>query len=274
MVNYYRPAGIAEALSLMASHGGEYVLMYQPPRAKHVTEWLSGDIIDLSNAGLDRISVENNELVIGSMVSIETLYQSEQIRDLADGLLSQAAKISATQAMRNLATLGGVLMNPVFPAEIILALLVLDAQVLITDSGSPETRIPIEKFVVDPQPKLPHGSLLAGVAVPLKEKRKGALERVARTRSDTSIVSVAVTVEGMLNNPKIAIFGASPLPKRCHAAESVLTSHPWTEESVELCVGRIPEETQAVSDYRGSAEYRQAMAVVLARRALLSLKQS
>lgn len=274
MVNYYRPAGIAEALSLMASHRGGYVLMYQPPRAKHVTEWLSGDIIDLSKAGLDQISEKNNELVIGSMVSIETLYRTEQIRDLADGLLSQAAKISATQAMRNLATLGGVLMNPVFPAEIILALLVLDAQVLITDSGSSEARVPIEEFVAEANPKLTHGSLLAGVAIPLKEKLKGTLERVARTRSDTSIVSVAVTVEGTLNNPKIAIFGASPLPKRYHAAESVLTSNPWTERSVEQCVERIPEETQAVSNYRGSAEYRQAMAVVLARRALLSLKQS
>jgi len=274
MVNYYRPAGIAEALSLMASHGGNYVLMYQPPRAKHVKEWLSGDIIDLSEAGLDQVSVKNNELVIGSMVSIETLYRADAIHGLADGLLSQAAKVSATQAMRNLATLGGVLMNPVFPAEIILALLVLDAQVLVTDSGTPEIRIPIEKFVAEANPKLPRGSLLAGVAIPLNEKLKGVLERVARTRSDTSIVSVAVTADGTLNNPKIAIFGASPLPKRYHAAESLLASNPLTEASIEQCLERIPEDTQAVSNYRGSAEYRQAMAVVLTRRALLSLKKS
>ena len=277
MVNYYRPAGTAEALSLMASHAGNYVLMYQPPRAKHVTEWLSGDIIDLSHTGLDQISSRDNELIIGSMVSVETLYKAEVIRMLASGLLSQAAKISATQAMRNLATLGGVLMNPVFPAEIILALLVLDAQVLVIDGNNAETRIPIETFVSDARPQLQSGSLVSGVAVPLKDHQTGVLERVARTKSDTSIVSVVVTAERVQNewhNLKIAIFGASSLPKRYHAAETVIGSRALTEESIDQCVQRIPEETQAICDYRGSADYRQAMAGVLTRRALLSLKQS
>lgn len=276
MVNYYRPAGIKKVLSLLANHNGKYVLLYHPPRARHVTDWLSGDLVDLSEAGLDKIVFRKKEAIIGSMVSLESLYQSEAIRNLGNGVLSQAAKISATQAMRNLSTLGGVLLNPTFPAEVVLALLVMDAHVLIIGRDRKETRIPVEEFVREAHPQLEKGTLLGGVAIPLKSRLSCVMDRVARTKSDTSIVSVVAAADKTqraMRNIKIAIFGASPLPKRYHIAESFINAELPTDAAIEKSAALTARDSEAYTDYRGSAEYRKAMAETLTRRALQTLKR-
>lgn len=276
MMKYYRPETVKKTLKLLGSQTEVCTLLYFPPRAKHLSQWQGDALIDLSNLGLDTIKEKSKEIAVGSMVSFETLVKSEIIRNQWDGVLSDAAHLSATGAMRNLSTVGGILLNPNFPAEVILVFLALDAMVVLLDENGKEVRIPIEAFLNDGKPTLERGMLIKEVILPIRKNIHCALERVSRSKSDGSIVSVVVKGEltqKTAHNVRIAVFGANPTPKRYHSAESYLSDKPFTYKLAETIEEIIQDETEAVGDYRGSAEYREAMAGVLTKRALISLKK-
>jgi CO/xanthine dehydrogenase FAD-binding subunit len=276
MMKYYRPETVKKTLKLLGSQTEVCTLLYFPPRAKHLSQWQGDALIDLSNLGLDTIKEKSKEIAVGSMVSFETLVKSEIIRNQWDGVLSDAAHLSATGAMRNLSTVGGILLNPNFPAEVILVFLALDAMVVLLDENGKEVRIPIEAFLDNGKPTLERGMLIKEVILPIRKNIHCALERVSRSKSDGSIVSVVVKGEltqKTAHNVRIAVFGANPTPKRYHSAESYLSDKPFTYKLAEPIEEIIQDETEAVGDYRGSAEYREAMAGVLTKRALISLKK-
>ena len=276
MMKYYRPETVKKTLKLLGSQTEVCTLLYFPPRAKHLSQWQGDALIDLSNLGLDTIKEKSKEIAVGSMVSFETLVKSEIIRNQWDGVLSDATHLSATGAMRNLSTVGGILLNPNFPAEVILVFLALDAMVVLLDENGKEVRIPIEAFLNDGKPTLERGMLIKEVILPIRKNIHCALERVSRSKSDGSIVSVVVKGEltqKTAHNVRIAVFGANPAPKRYHSAESYLSDKPFTYKLAESIEEKIQDETEAVGDYRGSAEYREAMAGVLTKRALISLKK-
>jgi len=275
-MKYYRPETVKKTLKLLGSQTEVCTLLYFPPRAKHLSQWQGDALIDLSNLGLDTIKEKSKEIAVGSMVSFETLVKSEIIRNQWDGVLSDAAHLSATGAMRNLSTVGGILLNPNFPAEVILVFLALDAMVVLLDENGKEVRIPIEAFLDNGKPTLERGMLIKEVILPIRKNIHCALERVSRSKSDGSIVSVVVKGEltqKTAHNVRIAVFGANPTPKRYHSAESYLSDKPFTYKLAETIEEIIQDETEAVGDYRGSAEYRKAMAGVLTKRALISLKK-
>ena len=275
-MKYYRPETVKKTLKLLGSQTEVCTLLYFPPRAKHLSQWQGDALIDLSNLGLDTIKEKSKEIAVGSMVSFETLVKSEIIRNQWDGVLSDAAHLSATGAMRNLSTVGGILLNPNFPAEVILVFSALDAMVVLLDENGKEVRIPIEAFLDNGKPTLERGMLIKEVILPIRKNIHCALERVSRSKSDGSIVSVVVKGEltqKTAHNVRIAVFGANPAPKRYHSAESYLSDKPFTYKLAETIEEKIQDETEAVGDYRGSAEYREAMAGVLTKRALISLKK-
>ncbi len=275
-MKYYRPETVKKTLKLLGSQTEVCTLLYFPPRAKHLSQWQGDALIDLSNLGLDTIKGKSKEIAVGSMVSFETLVKSEIIRNQWDGVLSDAAHLSATGAMRNLSTVGGILLNPNFPAEVILVFLALDAMVVLLDENGKEVRIPIEAFLDNGKPTLERGMLIKEVILPIRKNIHCALERVSRSKSDGSIVSVVVKGEltqKTAHNVRIAVFGANPTPKRYHSVESYLSDKPFTYKLAETIEEIIQDETEAVGDYRGSAEYREAMAGVLTKRALISLKK-
>ncbi len=158
----------------------------------------------------------------------------------------------------------------------ILTLLALNAEVVLVSSDTNEKRIPLDEFLSNGKPLLANGQLISAVAIPLHAKTRCALERVARTKSSGSIVSLVVSAQlgqKKARNLRIAVYGASPAPKRFYEAEKGLLDDALTAASIEHCVSMIAAETEAVSDYLGSAEYRTAMAVTLTKRALNTLKK-
>jgi carbon-monoxide dehydrogenase medium subunit len=97
------------------------------------------------------------------------------------------------------------------------------------------------------------------------------LARVARSPRDEAIVAVAAKLyvhEGVCRNVRLAVAGASPQPTRVLSAEALLEGQPWSDERLNAVVERVRVEAQPIVDYRGSVEYRKAMAGTLARRAL------
>ena len=94
---------------------------------------------------------------------------------------------------------------------------------------------------------------------------------VARTPADDPIVAAVAVVEmddSVVRQARVALTGVWPEAVRLAEAPSRLVGRPLDEDSIRRTAAAVEEEVAPEGDFRGSAEYRRAMASVLTRRAL------
>lgn len=95
--------------------------------------------------------------------------------------------------------------------------------------------------------------------------------RVARTPADEPIVvavAMVETGEGVVRQARVALTGVWPEPVRLAEATAQLIGGPLDEECIRAVAEAVEKEVAPKGDFRGSEEYRRAMAGVLTRRAL------
>jgi CO/xanthine dehydrogenase FAD-binding subunit len=112
---------------------------------------------------------------------------------------------------------------------------------------------------------------IATLHVPSQDDACWGEARVARTPSDDPIVAAYAVVKphnGLVEEARIALTGASSRPVWLADASNALLDRPLNEEAIEDVVAAIEDGAQPQGDYLGSAAYRRAMALVLTRRAL------
>ena len=262
---YHRPKTLDETLRLLQRNqvsaplaGGTSLL---PARAANVQA-----VVDLQAVGLDSLSVEGFHIHVGSMVCLQRLVESAQVGEF----LAEAARLEGPLTYRNAATLGGTIATGDPLSHVLIALLVLDAEVhlRLPDPAS----VSLDRILDDPH-KFLNGGLITGITALSAPGAPGtAMARVARTPRDKPIVAVAVRVtrEGDLcGGVRIALAGVADRPIRAHDAEDRLKGQPFDKKLVDVAVRAVIQPLHPPSDFRGSSEYRCEMAAVLTRRALL-----
>lgn len=264
----YKPTTLADALELLrqpntvALAGGTAL---NADKRRDVNA-----VVDLSALGLAYIKEANGAIAIGATTTLAALAESPILRALANGVVAQAAHRSTSSILRNQATIAGTLIAE--PDGVLaVALLARDARITVVRN---ETRvIPLTDFLAERATWLPH-ALITEIVVPLTNPR-ASLQTVARTPSDTPIVSVVASAQienGIARDVRIALGGVAELAIRANAPEKILEGKSLDDANIEKAVGAIrASPLQPQGDYRGSAEYRKAMAIVLTRRALKEL---
>ncbi len=110
----------------------------------------------------------------------------------------------------------------------------------------------------------------ARLHIPARGLRWGYAQ-VARTPADEPIVAAvaAVALDGdTVRQARLALTGAWPETARLAAAVDQLLGGPLDETHIQAATAALEQEVTPKDDFLGSADYRRAMAVVLARRAL------
>jgi carbon-monoxide dehydrogenase medium subunit len=110
----------------------------------------------------------------------------------------------------------------------------------------------------------------AMVPVPAAGAR-AALAAVARTPSDSPIVLAAAALEvegGRCGSARLALGGVAPTAVRLAEVEEMMAGQPLSEELIGAAAARVGDRLDPTGDFRGSVEYRRAMACVLSERAL------
>jgi CO/xanthine dehydrogenase FAD-binding subunit len=215
-------------------------------------------LTDLSRLELNYITADSAGVHIGALTPLQALAESSQV----GSLLNEAARLTTHYGLRNVATLGGLLLTPAGPPEILLALLVLDATLVIRGDSTRE--FPITNY------SLQSGEMIAEVKFS-QPTGETALERVTRTPRDEAIVAVAVTLRvdaGVCRAVKLAVAGAGPRPACVQSVENILLDQPLTARAMAEAAESVEAVVNPANDYKGSADYRRAMAGVLTRRAL------
>lgn len=212
-------------------------------------------------------------LRIGAATTLSALARSAAVSRLAP-LLAEVCGRTRSPQIRTLATLGGALCAGSPLAEPALALLALDAAVLLRSSVE-RRRLPLAELLVGPgRTALRADEILTAILVPgASADRAWAYEGLSRRHAvEPPLVAAAVALEldsdGHCRTARVALGMATPVPIRLHSVErAVEGGRPEGERlrsAAELAVGLELRE-----DVRASAEYRARVIPAIVRRALV-----
>jgi probable selenate reductase FAD-binding subunit len=270
VVDYRRPKRVGDALHLLARPdrrsvplaGGTWLIAQRDPTVKAV--------VDLRALNLAFIERRGRRLRLGAMTTLQSLIASPQAQTLTDGLLAEAARRSAPRAIRNVATLGGTLIAGGNTSEIALALLVLDAQVMIR---APARRVvSLAAFLTHRAEYLPATGLILEVVTPSVPTHAAAvLAEVNHTPRDRALVNAAALIArkgNVCRAARLALGGIAPEPTRLPSIEAALIGQELDQDVLARVAHEVTAAIDPPADARTSADYRREMAGVVAARAL------
>jgi len=278
----HQPKDWKDAWQILGRTGVRTLPVMVGPHPIALSDWDADAVVDLSQLGLRYIKRSTDgEVQIGALTTLQDLVDSVEVKSLDGGLLSTAAFQVAPSGMLNLASIGGALYEKGGPPEVILALMVLDAVVVVETAWGVRRELSTASFLESSTQEVHSRGVIVEVRLPARtgENTGWGLERVARTPRDAAIVAAAAVLEAdgdRVRFARLALAGASRSPRRFPGVEEQLENQAFTEDLLQKVAGTlvIPADPAAgpaaepVADDRGSAGYRQAMARVLGRRAL------
>ena len=189
-------------------------------------------------------------------------------------LLADTFRKVATPRIRNMATIGGGLVNGDPNQDPPPSLIALGGSAVIT-SKSGERTVPIEELFIDYyETDVQPGEVLTSVLVPKAPVGSGSayLKFLPRTADDYGTVSVASIVskeqDDTCKDVRIVLGSAGVTPIRATKAENSLRGKPLTDENIRAAAAMVKDAVDPLDDFRGSAEYKTDMAEVFARRAV------
>lgn len=235
VAGYERPATVDEALALLARPGtvalGGGTTLNAAGGGERVV------LVDLQALGLDRIERAPDGLVsLGGSVTLQELVEDGDL----PAAVREAARRELPSTLRTAATVGGCVAGGDPESELLAVLLVHDARVDGVGRDGVET-LPLDVLLDDPA--LLAGRIVTGVTIDVSGV--SAVERTARTPADRAIVAAAAR-RTPAGEQRLALTGVASRP---------------------VLVASV-DELDPPGDFRGSSEYRSALAAVLARRAL------
>jgi carbon-monoxide dehydrogenase medium subunit len=270
---YYRPRSIEEAVSLCQSLGREarYIAGGTDLMVKIKDKQIRPQyLISLKNIpGLDTIEYQNGELRVGALATHRKLEFSPVIRKYFSILTDAVENIGSAQ-IRNVATIGGNIVNAVPSADGATPLIALGAKVRLV-GASGERMMALEDFFTGPgQTVLKLEEILCEFVIPkLPPRTAGAYwKHTRRAAMELPILGVAVLIslaEDMQTciESKIGLGVMAPTPMRARNAEVLLKGKRLDEEILSEAGKAASAESQPRDTARGEAWYRREMVEVL-----------
>ncbi len=234
---------------------------------------LPDHIIDLNRVdGLSHIRDRDGALDIGAMTRQRDIEFSAVVRARCPLMHEAIAQVGHRQT-RNRGTLGGSLCHLDPAAELVTVAAALDATIAV--AGRSGTRsIDFAAFpVAYMTPAIEPDELVIGASFPCWPAGHGhAFVEFARRHGDFAMVSAAALIEedhnGKVTRAAITLGGMGPAPVRATEVERALIGETIAETRLrEIC--ETLRRLDAIDDIHAPASYRQHLATVLPRRALM-----
>ena len=236
IATYARPSSLAEALRLLEPDGA--VAVGGGTTLPRLRLDAAADAVDLQDLGLARIEHTGDTVLVGAMATLEDLRNDEEL----PAAVREAARRELPSTLRTQATVGGLVASAAADSELLAVLLVHEAVVTVASrKASTDMALP-DYFSSLPRPR---AEIVTAVSFRLGGRT--ATARTARTRADRPIVAAAARV--------------APDDSRIVALSGVAAT-PVVVDPGHLA-GLDPP-----GDFRGSGEYRAALAEVLSARVL------
>ncbi|MFP3854107.1 MAG: FAD binding domain-containing protein [Anaerolineales bacterium] len=264
---FLRPEDLERAWQALSEEGVKAKVAWMSPRPADPRELDLDRWVDLSALALDYIKDEAEELRLGSAFRLAAIHDSEVLRSAFGGILAKAARKTAHQGLRNLATLGAVVEQPDSAPELSAALLACDPELRFY-AGSDE-RVALADY----------WSPAAGQGLPLElvlnrsqaGAATGSVAWVGRSPMDRAITALAACARiegGKLSWIRLAVAGDGLRPQRIPSLEKqIIGSKPEDLDRVEI-EGAVRQAIEPGPSYRASSEYQKHVAGVLGWRCI------
>jgi aerobic carbon-monoxide dehydrogenase medium subunit len=276
--SYRAPETLEEALTLLHEHGedakilagGTALIIMMKQRLVLPDVLISLDRV----RGLDFVAQEDGVLRLGGLLTHRAAELASPVRTRVP-VLADTYHHVATIRIRNMATVAGSLAHADPNQDPPATLLALDAQVRLT-SMQGQRDVALADFFTDYYETIMQpDELLTEVRVPLPQPHTGSAycKFLPRSADDYATVGVAATVRvnpatGACEDCRIAMGSVGVIPLRAPAAENLLRGQQRTDALLQEAAAAAQQVTDPISDTRGSADYKRAMAGVFVRRAL------
>jgi carbon-monoxide dehydrogenase medium subunit len=273
--SYHDPSSVGEVISLLGNLENPKVLaggqsLMPMLNMRYV---LPDHVIDLNKVdGLSYINENGGTISIGGMTRQRDLEDSDVIKAKCPLMHDALLQVGHRQT-RNRGTIGGSLSH-LDPAAELPAVCAAHDAVIVVQGPNGERDIPFAEFpIAYMTPATEMDELLTGIKIPTWAEGHGyAFVEFARRHGDFAITSAAALLEvgedGAITRASLTIGGVGAAPVRMSDIEQALIGQSGDEEKLrELCeAGR---EIDALGDVYASSEYRQHLATVMSRRALV-----
>ncbi len=276
---YFAPTSIAEAVRILAAgevtilaSGTDLMPQTQAGRARFARTLMNVRRIP----ELRGIAVGGGAIRIGALTTVTDLMESEPIRREIP-ILAEAGDHFASSQLRNAATIGGNICNASPAGDLLVPLLVLEAEVELAALGEAAlaTRaMPLAHFLTGPGKTSRRASELL-VAVRVALPPQGFVARFCKfgTRPALDISAVSIGIggvrrDGRLSGVRVAYGAVAPTPIRAPRTEAALEGRELTPETIAAAAEVARAEVRPISDVRASDWYRRELIRNLTRRVL------
>ncbi|MDQ1630803.1 MAG: xanthine dehydrogenase FAD-binding subunit [Frankiaceae bacterium] len=204
---------------------------------------------------------------VSAVSSLSEVIADKRIRTMFPALVEAAQTVGSVQ-IRNRASLTGNICNASPAADTAPTLLAYDAVVVIS-SRDGDRRLPVADFMLGPRrTDLRPGEIVTALDLPVPPAPLGAkFARLTRRRGvDLATLSLCCAVGP--RRTRFAFGAVAPRPFVVEDDSGVLADPDAGEEARERLLLEVTDRARPITDLRASADYRQAMLLVLSRRAL------
>jgi xanthine dehydrogenase small subunit len=227
---------------------------------------------------LQGIKQVDNRCIIGASATVTTLSESPVMQQRFPRLAHYIKLVSSTP-IRNIATIGGNLINASPIGDLTIFLLALDTQ-LVFKNGEQTRELPLRQLykgykTLDKHPD----EHLAAISFELPgENTIFNFEKVSkRTNLDIASVNsaICITLQGdQIQQARISAGGVAPVPQLLLQTNDFLKGRPVTDETVNQAITIAQTEIAPISDARGTAEYKRLLLGQLIKAHFLTVAES
>lgn len=231
------------------------------------------NLIDLSQlSGLNQIHSGADAYSIGALVTHKALERFPDFRGSLS-MIAEAAHVVGGHQVRNVATVGGNIVNASPAADVVVPLLALDAELTLT-SVAGERRVLLDDFLLGPGKtgrRADEMLTAIRVAKPVGAAGSAFIKSGRRKAMEISVVCVAAYLQlvgDTCNKARISLGAVGPRTLRARIAEGLLEGQNLTTDRFQSAARQAAEEGSPLTDVRASAGYRKHLVEVLVERAL------
>jgi carbon-monoxide dehydrogenase medium subunit len=272
--SFLRPKSLSEALAMRAETAGRGAYIAGGTDLLAASDPGLEFLVDLSRLPLAGVECDRGSWRLGAMTPLADIVRHSALDGLAGGILQRGAAAWGTSLIRERATIGGLLAGAHPAADLPAALIALGAEIVYCTAAG-DQRVAVESFFLGEGQTVLGLGILTEIVIPAAAcERRGAHERLSRTRVDITLVGAAATRRD--TGPadwRLALCGVSDRPV-LHATPELDGSSRVDGDALARLSDRVRSSLSPPDDHRASADYRRTIAGVLARRVVSRLAES
>ena len=275
---YSCPEKLADAVALLATHGGEAKLLAGGQSLVPILAFRLAApalIVDLRKLDeLRRIDIAADDITLGAMVRWREILDNAELRS-AHPLLAAAIEHVAHYQIRNRGTVGGSLAHADPAAELPCIAVTCEADIGVVGAGGARIIAAADFFRGPLTTALRPDELIRDMRLPRwPPRRRFGFAEFARRSGDFALAGAAVFYdpdhEGKARSAHVGVIGAADRPVRLKSAEDALNGHAVDEETIAAVAAAASAAADPPDDIHASGAYRRAILGTMVERALKS----